>query len=59
MLNWIGEKRDDTRLKAAWKGIDEAVDAVLGEGKIRTPDLKGDDGTSQFGTAVAEAIRSN
>jgi 3-isopropylmalate dehydrogenase len=58
MLNWIGDKRGDPKLKAAWKGIDEAVDAVLREGKVRTPDLKGTDGTEKFGSAVAEAVRS-
>ncbi len=57
MLNWIGEKRGDNKLKAAWKGIDKAVDTVLGERKVRTPDLRGTSGTSQFGTAVAEAVR--
>ncbi|MDH5790784.1 MAG: isocitrate/isopropylmalate family dehydrogenase [Candidatus Bathyarchaeota archaeon] len=59
MLNWMGEKRGDPRLKAAWKGIDEAVDAVLSDAKIRTPDLKGDNSTSQFGTTVAKTIRSS
>ncbi|MFQ6053522.1 MAG: isocitrate/isopropylmalate family dehydrogenase [Candidatus Bathyarchaeia archaeon] len=58
MLNWIGHKRGDSDLKAAWRGIDMAVDAVLREGKVRTPDLKGTSSTSQFGTAVAEAVRS-
>jgi len=58
MLNWIGVKREDGKLKAAWKGIDKAVDAVLGERKVRTPDLKGSNSTSQFGTAVADAVKS-
>jgi 3-isopropylmalate dehydrogenase len=56
MLNWIGNKRGDKKLKAAWRGIDEAVDAVLNAGKVRTPDLKGTDSTCSFGRAVAEAI---
>jgi len=56
MLNWIGDKRGDTKLKAAWKGIDAAVDRVLGEGKVRTPDLGGSDGTSSFGKAVVKAM---
>ena len=56
MLNWIGEKRGDTRLNEAWRGIDAAVDRVLGEGKVRTPDLGGSDGTSSFGKAIIEAI---
>ena len=56
MLNWLGDKRGDDRLKAAWKGIDKAVDDVLIEGRVRTPDLGGKNGTHEFGTAVAEAI---
>lgn len=58
MLNWIGEKRGDSRLKDAWKGIDGAVDSVLKRGKVRTPDLKGYDSTSQFATVIAEALKS-
>ena len=56
MLNWLGEKRSDERLKRAWKGIDRAVDKVLAERKVRTPDLKGTNSTRQFGDAVAEAL---
>jgi 3-isopropylmalate dehydrogenase len=56
MLNWLGNKRGDDRLEAAWKGIDEAVDAVLIEGKVRTPDLGGKNNTKDFGDAVAKAI---
>ena len=56
MLNWLGDKRGDDRLKAAWKGIDKAVDGVLIEGRVRTPDLGGKNGTHEFGDAVAEAI---
>jgi len=58
MLNWIGDKRDDARLKAAYRGIDTAIDTVLTEGKIRTPDLKGINSTTQFGNAVAEIINT-
>jgi len=58
MLNWMGDKRGDARLKEAWRGIDRAVDAVLSEEKVRTPDLGSSDGTSVFGRTVAEAIRS-
>ncbi len=56
MLNWLGEKRSDERLKRAWKGIDRAVDKVLVGRKVRTPDLKGTNSTRQFGDAVAEAL---
>ena len=56
MLNWLGDQRGDDRLKDAWKGIDKAVDDVLIEDRVRTPDLGGKNGTHEFGDAVAEAI---
>jgi len=56
MLNWLGDKRGDDRLKDAWNGIDKAVDDVLIEGRVRTPDLGGKNGTHEFGDAVAKAI---
>jgi 3-isopropylmalate dehydrogenase len=59
MLNWIGTKRRDSNLEAAWKGIDRAVDVVLKEGKVRTPDLNGKHSTSQFGTEIAKEIMAN
>ena len=58
MLNWIGKKRGDSKLREAWKGIDRSVDSVLNSGKVRTPDLKGYNSTSQFAAAIAEALKS-
>ena len=57
MLNWLGEKKGDPRLKEAWRGIDKAVDKVLAARKVRTPDLGGSSSTKQFGAAVAEAVK--
>jgi 3-isopropylmalate dehydrogenase len=57
MLNWLGDERGDERLKKAWRGIDQAVDKVLAERKVRTPDLKGANSTEEFGDAVIEALR--
>jgi tartrate dehydrogenase/decarboxylase/D-malate dehydrogenase len=34
-----------------------AVDQVLEEGRVRTPDLGGSDTTEQLGTAIAETAR--
>ncbi|SIL09849.1 Tartrate dehydrogenase [Mycobacteroides abscessus subsp. abscessus] len=34
-----------------------AVDQVLGDGRVRTPDLGGTATTEQLGTAIAEAAR--
>ena len=56
LLNWLGDKRGDERLKLAWRGIDHAVDAVLAEGKVRTPDLKGTNSTKEFGSSISEAL---
>jgi 3-isopropylmalate dehydrogenase len=56
MLNWLGDKRSDNRLKEAWRSIDRAVDKVLAEGKVRTPDLGGTNNTKEFGTSIAEAV---
>lgn len=57
LLDWIGERRGDNRLKDAGKCIDKAVDAVLNEGKVRTPDLGGSSSTQQVGIAVADKIK--
>jgi len=57
LLEWIGAKRKDRRLSAAWKRIDKAVDAVLTEGKVRTPDLGGSSSTQQMGDAIVSKIR--
>jgi len=57
MLNWMGNKHGDRRLREAWRGIDAAVDRVLGARKVRTPDLKGKNSTSEFGSAVAEEVK--
>jgi 3-isopropylmalate dehydrogenase len=56
MLNWLGDKHNDKRLKNAWTGIDNAVDFVLRERKVRTPDLGGTNNTVDFGGAVVEAL---
>jgi hypothetical protein len=45
MLNWLGGRGGDERLKRAWRGIDGAVDRVLSEERVRRPDLKGTGGT--------------
>jgi len=40
----------------AAQAIRAAVDRVLDEGRVRTPDLGGTDTTERLGTAVAEAL---
>ena len=59
MLNWLGEKHKDERLKKAWKGIDKAVDEVLSERKVRTRDLGGSSSSEDFGSAVADTLNGS
>jgi len=59
MLNWLGDNHKDTRLKDAWTGIDQAIDKVLREGKVRTPDLGGSSKTHEFGDAVVKAMQAS
>lgn len=56
MLNWIGDKHRDTKLKNAYRGIDDAVDKVLSRGEVKTPDLGGHDSTKEFGDAIYNAL---
>ncbi|KON31423.1 hypothetical protein AC482_00880 [miscellaneous Crenarchaeota group-15 archaeon DG-45] len=51
MLEWLGEEKE-ARL------IDEAVRAVLAEGKVRTPDLGGGSSTSELGEAIATHVEN-
>jgi isocitrate dehydrogenase (NAD+) len=48
LLRQLGEMR-------AAAGVELAVDAVLGEGRVRTPDLGGDASTMQVAEAIAAA----
>ena len=58
MLNWFGDKNGDKRLKDAWMSIDAAVNTVLREQKVRTPDLGGSNNTVEFGDAVVAVLLS-
>ena len=49
MLEWLGA------IEEAWL-IEEAVSEVLKEGKVRTPDLGGNAGTSRMGDAIVERL---
>jgi len=52
MLSELGEKE-------AAGGILSAIEGVLKEGRIRTPDLGGTSTTSEFGDAVVEVIKKS
>ena len=58
MLEWLGNKHDDKKLRAASQGIEKAVAQVVAEGKALTYDLGGAAKTAECGDAVARALRA-
>ena len=59
LLNWLGERHDNTAFKDAAASIDNAIDATLADSKKRTADLGGSLGTQAFAAAVADKLRLN
>lgn len=59
LLNWLGERHDNTALKEAAASIDDAIDAALANPKERTADLGGPLGTQAFAETIAEKLRLN
>jgi len=57
MLDWVGLKHNDQNLSAAAEKVEEAVVAILNEGRTLTYDLGGDAKCSEVGTAIAEKIK--
>jgi 3-isopropylmalate dehydrogenase len=58
MLNWLGEKHGDPKALAAATAVEQAVTAILLDGKIRTADMGGTASTSDVAQAVADAASS-
>jgi 3-isopropylmalate dehydrogenase len=52
MLDWLGERNEDTDLSMAGRRIESAVAEILRQGKVMTPDLGGTATTAQVGDAV-------
>jgi 3-isopropylmalate dehydrogenase len=59
LLNWLGERHENTAFKEAADTIDKAIDAVLKNPKKRTADLGGPLGTQAFAAVVADKLRSS
>ncbi len=57
LLDWLGERKSDDNLMEAGEKVRQAVDAVLEEGSVRTPDIGGRSSTRQFGDAVLAALK--
>jgi 3-isopropylmalate dehydrogenase len=58
LLAWLGERRGDKKLNDAALAIDGALDCVIANPALRTPDLGGKLTTDAFGARVAEAVTS-
>jgi 3-isopropylmalate dehydrogenase len=54
MFQWLGEKHGDQEVSAIGGEIHRATEAILAEGKYRTPDLGGKNTTREVGNAIAE-----
>jgi len=59
MFEWLGNKNKDAMALEVGRRIEQAVEAVLAEGQVRTPDLGGQNTTSQVGDAIARELRKS
>lgn len=61
MLDWLGNRHDDERLQRAAEMVEDAVAALLSEGKTLTYDLAGEEKASrcsEVGAAVEKKLRA-
>jgi 3-isopropylmalate dehydrogenase len=56
LLQWLGARRDDASLIKAAELVETGVESTVKAGTV-TPDMGGSVGTSDFGAAVAAAIK--
>lgn len=56
LLTWMGQRRSCAAPHWAAQDIESAIAAVLGEARVRTPDLGGSDNTHDFTRAVIDAM---
>ena len=57
MLDWMGRRKSDAKLREAAVGVERAVEAVLRDGKALSYDLGGSAKCSQVGEAVVAAVK--
>lgn len=58
LLDWLGNRNNDTNLKNGAIQVERAIEEILKEGKIKTYDLGGSSKTSEVGDAIAARIKS-
>jgi 3-isopropylmalate dehydrogenase len=58
MFDWLGTKNNDSKAAEVGRRIERAVEAVLVEGKTRTPDLGGENKTAEIGEAIVREMKN-
>jgi 3-isopropylmalate dehydrogenase len=58
MLEWLGERHNLQSARDGAAAIDRAVDRAFGEGRVRSYDIGGRDGTASIARTVADIIRA-
>lgn len=58
MLEWLGDRHRSESAEAGAQAIRAAVDLAFGEGRVRSCDIGGRDGTKAVADAVADIVRS-
>jgi 3-isopropylmalate dehydrogenase len=56
LMAWLGHKHNEPRAVEAAAVMERAMEHVISEGRVLTPDLGGKASTSQMGDAVAAAV---
>ena len=56
MLDWLGNKYHDVKLKQSAKVVEMSIAKVLAEGKVLTYDLGGNSSTTDVGTEIVKNI---
>ena len=56
MLDWLGDRHSDALCSGAAVDIERAVERVLVDGKVRTPDIGGHATTTEVAAAVVDAL---
>jgi 3-isopropylmalate dehydrogenase len=57
MLEWLGERRDDARLREGARVLEDSVRSVFAGGQVKPFEFGGSDGTAAITKAVAEGLR--
>ncbi|MCS7469635.1 isocitrate/isopropylmalate dehydrogenase family protein [Stieleria sp. ICT_E10.1] len=56
MLDWLGDKHNDAVCLRAAVDLEQAVEKVIADGNVITPDMGGNASTSQVAAAVCDAL---